>query len=176
VEINVVDVCECSLINKFWEIRRSIIYNNMASGIEVALECKSIFEQIRKMKQYRYVIFVIKQEREITVEVIGARDAAYDNFLDDLRKGGPEECRYAVFDYAYHHQCQGASSTCLKEKLFLMLWCPMQAKIKDKMLYSSSFAALKKEFNGVQKYIQATELEEACRECVEEQLRVLDRD
>ncbi|XP_017871806.1 PREDICTED: cofilin/actin-depolymerizing factor homolog [Drosophila arizonae] len=147
----------------------------MASGIEVSTECKSIFEEIRKLKQHRYVIYAIKQEREIIVDVVGRRNASYDDFLNDLRKGGPEECRYAVYDYAYHHQCQGASSTCLKEKLFLMLWCPMQAKIKDKMLYSSSFAALKKEFNGVQKYIQATELDEACRECVEEQLRMLDR-
>ncbi|KAH8411394.1 hypothetical protein KR215_003292 [Drosophila sulfurigaster] len=148
----------------------------MTSGIEVASECKDIFEDIRKMKQHRYVIFAIKEEREINIEIIGARDAEYDDFLEDLRKIGPEECRYAVYDYAYQHQCQGASSTCLKEKLFLMLWCPMQAKIKDKMLYSSSFAALKKEFNGVQKYIQATEFDEACCECVEEQLRVLDRD
>ncbi|ALC49378.1 tsr [Drosophila busckii] len=147
----------------------------MASGIVVAGDCRSIFEEIRKSKQHRYVIFMIKEERQIDVEVVGTRDASYDDFLQDLRKGGAEECRYAVYDYAYQHRCQGTSS-CLKEKLFLMLWCPMQAKIKDKMLYSSSFAALKKEFNGVQKYIQATELDEACRECVEEQLRVSDRD
>ncbi|KAH8416765.1 hypothetical protein KR222_003280 [Zaprionus bogoriensis] len=148
----------------------------MASGIQVAIECKSVFEEIRKLKQHRYVIFVIKDEREICVELIGSREANYEKFLEDLRQGGPEECRYAVFDYAYQHQCQGASSTCLKEKLFLMLWCPTQAKIKDKMLYSSSFAALMKELNGVQKYIQATELDEACCQCVEEQLRFLDRD
>lgn len=148
----------------------------MTSGIQVALECKSVFEEIRRLKLHRYVIFIIKDEFQICVELIGERDADYDQFLEDLRKGGPEECRYAVYDYAYYHQCQGASATCLKEKLFLMLWCPMQAKIKDKMLYSSSFAALKKELYGVQKYIQATDLDEACSESVEEQLRFMDRD
>ncbi|XP_068154721.1 cofilin/actin-depolymerizing factor homolog isoform X1 [Drosophila tropicalis] len=148
----------------------------MASGIELTRECRHVFEQIRKMKQHRYVIFIIKDEREIRVDILGVRDANYDDFLRDLRRGGPRECRYAVYDYAYHHQCQGASSTCLKEKLFLMLWCPVQARVKDKMLYSSSFAALKRDFIGVQKCIQATEMDEACREAVEEQLRSLDRD
>ena len=40
------------------------------------------------------------------------------------------------------------------KKLFLMLWCPDSAKIKKKMLYSSSFDAIKKALVGVQKYIQ----------------------
>lgn len=41
-----------------------------------------------------------------------------------------------------------------KEKLFLMSWCPDDAKVKKKMLYSSSFDALKKALVGVAKYIQ----------------------
>lgn len=43
-----------------------------------------------------------------------------------------------------------------KQKLFLMSWCPDTAKVKKKMLYSSSFDALKKSLVGVQKYIQVT--------------------
>jgi hypothetical protein len=35
-----------------------------------------------------------------------------------------------------------------------MSWCPDTAKVKKKMLYSSSFDALKKSLVGVQKYIQ----------------------
>jgi hypothetical protein len=41
-----------------------------------------------------------------------------------------------------------------KEKLLLMSWCPDTARIKKKMLYSSSFDALKKALVGVQKYFQ----------------------
>jgi cofilin len=41
-----------------------------------------------------------------------------------------------------------------RQKLFLMSWCPDTAKVKKKMLYSSSFDALKKSLLGVQKYIQ----------------------
>jgi cofilin len=35
-----------------------------------------------------------------------------------------------------------------------MSWCPDDAKVKKKMLYSSSFDALKKALVGVAKYIQ----------------------
>ena len=62
--------------------------------------------------------------------------------------------RYGVFDFEYTHQCQGTTEASKKEKLFLMSWCPDSAKIKKKMLYSSSFDALKKCLVGVQKYIQ----------------------
>ncbi|XP_017068370.1 cofilin/actin-depolymerizing factor homolog [Drosophila eugracilis] len=148
----------------------------MTSGIDMSRECKHVFEQIRKLKQHRYAIFVIQDENEIKVERLGMRESNYSDFLEDLRRSGPNQCRFAVYDYAYQHQCQGTSSTCLKEKLFLMLWCPTLARIKDKMLYSSTFAVLKKEFAGIQKCIQATDLDEACCNSVEEQLRSLDRE
>jgi Cofilin/tropomyosin-type actin-binding protein len=51
----------------------------------------------------------------------------------------------------FYLQCFQASK---KQKLFLMSWCPDTAKVKKKMLYSSSFDALKKSLVGVQKYIQ----------------------
>lgn len=41
-----------------------------------------------------------------------------------------------------------------------MLWCPDTAKVKKKMLYSSSFDALKKSLVGVQKYIQVGRVQE----------------
>ena len=65
-------------------------------------------------------------------------------------------CRYGVFDFEYTHQCQGTTEASKKEKLFLISWCPDSAKIKKKMLYSSSFDALKKCLVGVQKYIQVS--------------------
>lgn len=45
-----------------------------------------------------------------------------------------------------------------KQKLFLMLWCPDDAKIKSKMLYSSSFDALKKSLTGVAKYVEVSDV------------------
>ena len=43
-----------------------------------------------------------------------------------------------------------------RSKLILMIWCPDTAKIKKKMLYSSSFDALKHALEGIGKYIQVS--------------------
>ena len=99
-------------------------------------------------------MFYIKDEKSIAVETIGGRDASYDSFLTDLMKNGESECRYGLYDMEYEHQCQGATEVSKKQKLFLMAWCPDTAKIKKKMLYSSSFDALKKSLVGVHKYVQ----------------------
>lgn len=147
----------------------------MASGVTVSDVCKTTYEEFKKDKKHRYVIFYIRDEKQIDVEVIGDRNAEYDSFLEDIQKGGPGECRYGLFDFEYMHQCQGTSESSKKQKLFLMSWCPDTAKVKKKMLYSSSFDALKKSLVGVQKYIQATDLSEASREAVEEKLRATDR-
>merc|ERR1712173_416337 len=126
------------------------------------------------MGSYRYLVFYIKDEKVITVEKVGTRDAPYSSFLADLKAAGDEDCRYGLFDFEYTHQCQGTTEASKKEKLFLMSWCPDSAKMKKK-LYSSSFDALKKCLGGVQKYIQATDESEASEETVEEQLRKMDR-
>lgn len=82
------------------------------------------------------MIFFIKDERQIEVEVIGARDEEYEQFLTNLQAGGSGECRYGLYDFEYMHQCQGTSESSKKQKLFLMSWCPDTAKVKKKMLYS----------------------------------------
>nr|QBH73066.1 hypothetical protein [Xibalbanus tulumensis] len=150
----------------------------MASGVTVADICKSTYEEIKKDKKHRYVIFFIKDEKQIDVEKIGSRELAYESFLQDIQqktKDGSAECRYGLFDFEYEHQCQGTTETSKKQKLFLMSWCPDNAKVKKKMLYSSSFDALKKALVGVHKCIQATDLSEASQDFVEEKLRSTDR-
>merc|ERR1712058_36621 len=147
----------------------------MSSGVAVADDCKNTFEEIKKAKKHRYIVFYIKDEKFITVESVGDRDAKYDDFLGDLMKAGEGECRYGLYDFEYMHQCQGTSESSKKQKLFLMSWCPDSARIKKKILYSSSFDALKKSLVGVQKYIQATDASEASSSEVERQLRSTDR-
>ena len=51
-------------------------------------------------------MFFIKDEKFITVEKMGGRDASYDDFLTDLQSGGEGECRYGLYDFEYEHQCQ----------------------------------------------------------------------
>lgn len=147
----------------------------MASGVTVADICKTIYEEIKKDKKHRYVIFYIREEKQIDVEVIGKRDEEYESFLEKLQAGGEDDCRYGLYDYEYMHQCQGTTESSKKQKLFLMSWCPESAKVKKKMLYSSSLDALRKALVGVTKTIQANELADATRDVVEEKLRANDR-
>jgi len=149
------------------------------SGVKVADECKARYEEIKKDKKHRYVIFYIKDESgQIEVEVVGDRDATYDDFLKDLHKVGEDkndDCRYGLFDVEYSHQCQGTSEATIKQKLFLMSWCPDTAKTKKRMVYASSFDALKKSLVGVHKTIQATDEAESSFDAVLEKLRSTDR-
>jgi len=149
--------------------------DTMASGVKVDEAVKIKYDDIKKKKTHRYLVFYIKDEKMICVEKVGTRDAPYSSFLADLKAAGDEDCRYGLFDFEYTHQCQGTTEASKKEKLFLMSWCPDSAKIKKKMLYSSSFDALKKCLVGVQKYIQATDESEASEEEIEQQLRKTDR-
>jgi len=130
--------------------------NTMASGVKGDEAVKIKYDDIKKKKTHRYLVFYIKDEKMICVEKVGTRDAPYSSFLTDLKAAGDEDCRYGLFDFEYTHQCQGTTEASKKEKLFLMSWCPDSAKIKKKMLYSSSFDALKKCLVGVQKYIQVS--------------------
>jgi len=147
----------------------------MASGVQVADQVIDEYNKIKSKHLYRYIIFFIKDEKVIDIEKIGEKKETYQDFLDHLESVGPLECRYGLYDMEYTHQCQGTSDAVPRQKLFLMIWCPDSAKIKKKMLYSSSFDALKQALVGVGKFVQATDMSEAAWETVKEKVTGLDR-
>ena len=147
----------------------------MSSGLAVDDQCRTIFEAIKTKKIFRYCVFYIKDERFITVEMTGDPQASYQDFLQDLQREGDRSCRYGLYDFEYQHQCQGTLETSTKQKLILMLMCPDSAMIKDKMLYASSFQALKKSLVGVHKCVQVSDFAEAAPDQVEKHLRITDR-
>ncbi|KAJ6635872.1 Cofilin/actin-depolymerizing factor like [Pseudolycoriella hygida] len=146
----------------------------MASGVAVSDASVKAYEEIKNGKNHRFAIFKII-DNKIDVEHVGSRDASYDDFLEHLKAGDGKQCRYGVYDYEYTYQHQGTESVAQKHKLFLMLWCPDTASVPNKMIYASSYEALKQSLVGIQKYIQANDTEEASQESVEEILRSTDR-
>ncbi|SPP77895.1 cofilin/actin-depolymerizing factor homolog [Drosophila guanche] len=156
----------------------------MDSGIELTRAAKRIFEQIRQQRQHRFATFAICPENsQILVDAVGERAASYEDFLRDLQgrghgQAGQAKCRFAIYDYEYEHQFKDIKDSCpsIKQKLVLLLWCPEQAAIKDKILYASSIFAIMRGFIGIQKFIQANQLEQVQQEAIELQLRALDRD
>jgi len=90
----------------------------MASGVKVDEVVKLKYDDIKKKKSYRYLVFYIKDEKVITVEKVGSRDCDYNHFLNDLTGAGPDDCRYGVYDFEYTHQCQGTTEASKKRKTF----------------------------------------------------------
>lgn len=108
----------------------------------------------------------------IEVEKTGPRDASYSDFLAVLQEYA-NECRYCVFDFPVNLPVEGGSegTAMTVDRLILMTWCPEGSKIKQKMLYSSSYDALKKALVGVYKYVQACDYEEASQQTIEDAFR-----
>ena len=65
----------------------------MASGVKVDEEVRRTYDDIKKKKTYRFLIFYIKDEKIICVEKVGDRSANYNDFLNDLTGAGPDDCR-----------------------------------------------------------------------------------
>jgi cofilin len=87
---------------------------------------------------------------------------AYEKFVAALPK---DDCRYAVYDFEYEHEDGGKRS-----KILFVLWSPDTAKIKSKMLYTSSKDALRKKLVGIGTEIQATDAGEIDRQTVLEKV------
>ena len=66
----------------------------MASGVKVDEAVKIKYDDIKKKKVHRYLVFYIKDEKMICVENVGNRDSTYSQFLSDLTACGPDDCRY----------------------------------------------------------------------------------
>ena len=61
--------------------------------VQVDEDVKIKYDDIKKKKSYRYLVFFIKDEKKIVVEKVGARDLTYSSFLNDLTASGPDDCR-----------------------------------------------------------------------------------
>ena len=71
----------------------ALFQSDMASGVKVDEVVKLKYDDIKKKKSYRYLVFYIKDEKVIQVEKVGDRNADYQEFLQDLYVGGPDDCR-----------------------------------------------------------------------------------
>lgn len=132
MKLNVQAALTCSFVKHNDQVQghNECIVGFQASGVTVTDACKQVFEKIKTKKDYRYVVFYIKDEKFIDVEstgkekksvfdrivkqhfsclLIGDRESSYESFLEKLKivNGSEKECRYGLFDFEYTHQCQG---------------------------------------------------------------------
>ncbi|OIT21764.1 actin-depolymerizing factor 10-like [Nicotiana tabacum] len=126
---------------------------NSASGIAVSDECKLKFLELKAKRDHRYIVFKIDDSgHQVVVEKVGRNDETHEDFANNLP---PNECRYAVFDYDFT-----TNENVQKSKIFFVAWAPETARVRSKMLYASSKDRFRRELDGVQVELQATDASE----------------
>ncbi|XP_042964477.1 actin-depolymerizing factor-like isoform X2 [Carya illinoinensis] len=113
-------------------------------------ECKLKFLELKAKRSHRFIVFKIEEKKQqVIVEKVGRPDETYDDFTASMP---PNECRYAVFDFDFI-----TIDNCQKSKIFFIAWSPDTSKVRSKMLYASSKDRFRRELDGVQVELQATD-------------------
>ncbi|KAL0329776.1 UNVERIFIED_CONTAM: Actin-depolymerizing factor 1 [Sesamum radiatum] len=112
-------------------------------------ECKLRYLDLKAKRNYRFIIFKIEETiQQVVVEKLGQPDESYDDFSSSLPD---DECRYVYdFDFITNENCQ-------KSKIFFIAWSPDTSRVRSKMVYASSKDGFKRELDGTQVELQATE-------------------
>ncbi|CAH9072546.1 unnamed protein product [Cuscuta epithymum] len=121
---------------------------NAASGMAVHDDCKLKFLELKGKRTHRYIVYKI-EEKQIVVEKLGDPGESYDEFIQNLPAN---ESRYAVYDYDFV-----SKENVPKSRIFFIAWTPETSRVRDKMVYASSKERFKKELDGIQVELQATD-------------------
>jgi len=131
------------------------------SGVQVAPECVTKFNELKLGKSIKYIIYKLSDDyKEIIVEE-ASEDGDWDAFREKLvtakskTKSGAltKGPRYAVYDFNYD-LANGEGS---RSKITFIAWSPDDAGIQPKMVYASSKDALKRSLNGLATEFQAND-------------------
>ncbi|RRT52118.1 hypothetical protein B296_00050666 [Ensete ventricosum] len=144
----------------------------------VSDECKLKFLELKAKRSFRFIVFRIEEKiQQVMVEKLGQPEQSYDDLTASLP---PDDCRYAVFDLDFITE-----EKCQKSKIFFISWyqnlpenysnpwcigslthdyihfptsrSPDTSRVRNKMLYASSKHRFKRELDGVQVELQATD-------------------
>ena len=134
-----------------------LIYVEMSagSGIKIYGDFKVTYDLLQKDHMHRFILFKIENCKEIVVDKTGDRSASVEDLFAALREKdeyGNDQCRYAVLDYEFTIDAIGDGSS-YRESILLIMYCPDTARIKNKMIYSSSFHSLKRTLVGVKRSV-----------------------
>ncbi|KAI6669030.1 hypothetical protein NL676_003915 [Syzygium grande] len=112
---------------------------NAASGMAVHDDCKLKFLEL-KAKDIPF---------HMIVEKLGEPANSYEDFTASLPA---DECRYAVYDFDFM-----TAENVPKSRIIFIAWSPDTSKVRNKMIYASSKDRFKRELDGIQIELQATD-------------------
>ncbi|XP_010520658.2 PREDICTED: actin-depolymerizing factor 1-like [Tarenaya hassleriana] len=131
----------------------SFLQANAASGVAVHDDCKLRFLDLKAKRTYRYIVFKIEMEqKQVIVEKLGEPTESYEDFSDCSASLPADECRYAVYDFDYV-----TDENVPRSRIVFVGWSPDTSKVRNKMIYASSKDRFKRELDGIQIELQATD-------------------
>ncbi|XP_039062104.1 actin-depolymerizing factor 7-like [Hibiscus syriacus] len=110
--------------------------------------CKMKFLELKAKRNYRFIVFKI-HDQQVVVEELGGPGKSYKDFTAALPA---DECRYAVFNFDFT-----TNENCQKSKIFFIAWAPDALRVRSKMVCASSKDRFKRESDGIQLELQATD-------------------
>ncbi|XP_047332944.1 actin-depolymerizing factor 2-like [Impatiens glandulifera] len=123
---------------------------NAASGMAVHDECKLKFMELKTKRSHRFIVYKIEEkQKQVIVEKVGEPSQGYDDFTASLPA---DECRYAVYDFDFM-----TPENVPKSRIFFIAWSPDTSRVRNKMIYASSKDRFKRELDGIQIELQATD-------------------
>ncbi|KAF8397525.1 hypothetical protein HHK36_016443 [Tetracentron sinense] len=123
---------------------------NATSGMAVHDDCKLKFLELKAKRTYRFIVYKIEEkQKQVIVEKVGEPAESYENFAASLPA---DECRYAVYDFDFVTE-----ENCQKSRIFFIAWSPDTSRVRSKMIYASSKDRFKRELDGIQVELQATD-------------------
>ncbi|KAK4408838.1 Actin-depolymerizing factor 2 [Sesamum angolense] len=113
-------------------------------------DCKLKFMELKTKRTHRFIVFKIEEkQKQVIVEKLGEPSQTYDDFTASLPA---DECRYAVYDFDFMTE-----ENVPKSRIFFVAWSPDTARVRSKMIYASSKDRFKRELDGIQIELQATD-------------------
>ncbi|KAL0390189.1 UNVERIFIED_CONTAM: Actin-depolymerizing factor 2 [Sesamum calycinum] len=113
-------------------------------------DCKLKFMELKAKRTHRFIVYKIEEkQKQVMVEKLGEPSETYDDFSASLPA---DECRYAVFDFDFMTE-----ENVPKSRIFFVAWSPDTARVRNKMIYASSKDRFKRELDGIQIELQATD-------------------
>ncbi|MEU3262408.1 actin-binding ADF family protein [Streptomyces bacillaris] len=121
----------------------------MSSGTAVEDSVVQAFQELKTKRTVNTIFYRLSDDLS-TIVPDTKGTWTHDELLDKLPKDEP---RFVVYDLAFTKVGEG-----VRNRVTLISWCPEGTKIKQRMVHSSSYGTLKNTLDGIQVYIQATDL------------------
>lgn len=123
------------------------------TNIPIDKECSTEFTKLNMHKAYRFIIFGMDDNfSKIQILTKGDINSSHEDMIKLLPK---DDCRYVVYSVDFEVKDGGK-----RNKTVFIGWSPDSAKVKTKMIYTSSKKAFKKALPGSMIDVQANSLEQ----------------